>query len=123
MGELKNPNETVKSFDIGVLTSEKEGLPNVLLEYLSLGIPTVATDIPSIREVVIHGKTGLLVPPRSPGLLSRTFHLLLDVPLLRKRLVFLSKRRAAFFSMEKTVERTLRLYRSLLPHPQKVDHP
>ncbi len=123
VGELMNPKEIMKDFDVGVLTSEKEGLPNVLLEYLSLGIPTVTTDIAPIKEVVIHGKTGLLVPPRSPKPLSRAFHLLLDAPLLRKRLAVFSKRRATFFSMEKTVKKTLGLYRSLPSFPQEMDSP
>jgi glycosyltransferase involved in cell wall biosynthesis len=38
-----------------------EGQPNVLLEALAAGLPVIAGDVPGSRDVVVHGKTGLLV--------------------------------------------------------------
>lgn len=52
----------IKSFDIGVLTSDSEGFPNVILEYMAAGIPSIATDAGGNNEVVKNGKTGILVP-------------------------------------------------------------
>ena len=61
-----------------VLPSYHEGLPTVLLEAMSCGIPVIATKVPGISEVVIPGKTGLLVPPKDPEILSRAIMSLLN---------------------------------------------
>ncbi len=48
--------------DAAVLTSRKEGMPpRILLEAMALSRPVIATDLHSIRKVVIHEKTGFLV--------------------------------------------------------------
>lgn len=49
--------------DIFVLPSRDEGMPNVLLEAMSSGLPVVASRAGGSSEVVRHGKTGLLVVP------------------------------------------------------------
>lgn len=53
---------TLQQADVVVLPSYREGLPKSLLEAASTGRAIVATDVPGCREVVIHEKTGLLVP-------------------------------------------------------------
>jgi glycosyltransferase involved in cell wall biosynthesis len=52
------------------LPSAYEGLPMVLLEAMSCGIPVVGSDIPAIAEVVEPGRTGLLVPVGDPARLA-----------------------------------------------------
>lgn len=47
--------------DIVVLSSEKEGIPRIVLEAMTYGKPIVATDVIGTREAVIHGTNGLLV--------------------------------------------------------------
>ena len=47
--------------DCFVLPSRREGLSNALLEAMSYGLPCVANDIPSNREVLAHGDAGVLV--------------------------------------------------------------
>ncbi len=49
--------------DIGILTSRREGLPRVLVQYALMGLPIVATDIPGAREIVTTGVNGFLAPP------------------------------------------------------------
>jgi glycosyltransferase involved in cell wall biosynthesis len=51
----------IKSFDIGVLTSDSEGFSNVILEYMAAGIPTIATDVGGNKELIDNGRTGILV--------------------------------------------------------------
>lgn len=47
--------------DVVVLTSDNEGMPVSLIEAALSGVPAVATDVGSVREVVEHGVTGLVV--------------------------------------------------------------
>ncbi|MBI4214342.1 MAG: glycosyltransferase family 4 protein [Chloroflexi bacterium] len=58
----------------------------VLLEAMAAGTPIVATDIPGYREVVTHGKEGLLVPPRDAGQLAESLIRALRDPGARARL-------------------------------------
>jgi glycosyltransferase involved in cell wall biosynthesis len=55
--------------DLFVLPSYREGLPVALIEAMATGLPVVATDIRGCREVVRHGVSGLLVPPRDANAL------------------------------------------------------
>ena len=58
--------ESLRNCDVLVLPSLKEGIANVVLEAMSLGIPVIATNSGGMSEVVIQGETGWLVPPRNP---------------------------------------------------------
>jgi len=53
-------NEILSAFDLLLLTSMAEGLPTVILEAMSTGLPIVSTDVGSIPEVVRDGKNGYL---------------------------------------------------------------
>jgi glycosyltransferase involved in cell wall biosynthesis len=61
-----------------------EGVPNALLEAAACGRPIVATDIPGCREVVRHGETGLLVPPRDVAALAEAIGALAGDPARRQ---------------------------------------
>jgi len=56
--------------DVFVLASNKEGMPISSLEALSMGVPVVGTNIRGLREEVIEGKTGYLVPLQNTRELS-----------------------------------------------------
>lgn len=67
-------------FDISVLTSVSEGMPNSVLEAMAAGRPVVATRVGAIPDAVIDGETGLLVPPREPGSVAAALGTLLRDP-------------------------------------------
>ncbi len=69
-----------------LLYSDYEGLSHVLLEGLSQGTVPIASDIPANREIVVDGKTGLLVPLKDPSALARAIQNLLKDKMLLKRL-------------------------------------
>src|SRR5204863_9777709 len=47
---------------VGVLSSKAEGFANAILEYMAVGLPVVATDVGGVREAIIEGQTGFIVP-------------------------------------------------------------
>lgn len=49
--------------DAMVLTSSSEGVPGVLIEAGLCGLPVVASDVGFVRDVVVPGETGYVVPP------------------------------------------------------------
>ena len=57
-------------FDVGVLSSSSESMPNSILEYMAAGLPVVCTDVGGCREAVVHNGTGFLVPPGDPEALA-----------------------------------------------------
>ena len=60
----REPAEVFEIVDVLVLSSLfKEGLPNVLLEAMSMGLPVISSRLAGTPEVVIEGETGLLVEP------------------------------------------------------------
>lgn len=69
-----------------VMPSYYEGLPTVLLEAMSCGLPVVATAVSGNVDVVSSGKNGMLVPPKSPKDLANAISILLDNDDLRKKL-------------------------------------
>lgn len=62
LGELSNPYPYMRNADLFLHTSEKEGLPTVLLESLILGVPVISMDCPTgPREILDNGKCGALI--------------------------------------------------------------
>ena len=62
-----------------VMPSYREGFPNTVLEAGAMELPSVVTDINGSREIVIHGKNGLIVPSKNAGALYEAMkQMLLD---------------------------------------------
>jgi glycosyltransferase involved in cell wall biosynthesis len=98
----------------------REGVPRVLLEAASMGLPIVTTDSPGCREVVENGVNGFLVPVRDPGALSRAIFRLVEMPELCRRFGRLSRQRAVErFDISVVAEQTRSLYRRLLARKEQ----
>ena len=65
---------------LAVLPTHSEALPTALLEASASGIPTVATDVGGVPEVVVDGETGWLLPSPSPDLVAAAVTRALDDP-------------------------------------------
>jgi glycosyltransferase involved in cell wall biosynthesis len=65
---------------------DRDGLPNVLVEAQSQGLPCVATTVSGIPELIRHGREGLLAPPGDPTALAALLESLIRDPVRRARL-------------------------------------
>ena len=65
---------------------DRDGLPNVLMEAQSQALACVATRVSAIPELIIHGKTGILVPPDDANALSHALSDLIKAPIQRQTL-------------------------------------
>jgi len=101
--------------DFTVLPSLYEGLPLVAIESLAAGKAVIATEVDGSPEVVVHEKTGLLVPPADSMALARAMQVMLRDKDISARLGADGKTWVAKnFTKELQVRRTEELYFSLL---------
>lgn len=81
LGFRKRVAPIVRLFDVFTLSSTSTELFSAAtLEAMALCVPTVVTDIGGMREMVIHGVTGFLVPPNDPKALAEMILYLLKNP-------------------------------------------
>ncbi|OUS16720.1 colanic acid biosynthesis glycosyltransferase WcaL, partial [Rhodospirillales bacterium 47_12_T64] len=84
--------EQYRKADLFVLASritedgDRDGMPNVLMEAQSQALACLSTSISAIPELIIDGKTGLLVSPQNPQELSQAIERLIKDPKLRSQL-------------------------------------
>ncbi|HXW03689.1 MAG TPA: glycosyltransferase [Vicinamibacterales bacterium] len=71
-------------FDISVLTSDREGFPNAIVEAMAAGRPVISTNVGGVVDAVVPGETGLLVPAGDAGALSAAIEELLRDPARRR---------------------------------------
>jgi glycosyltransferase involved in cell wall biosynthesis len=94
-GERTDVLELLPAFDVFALPSRYEGLPTAIVEAMISGVPVVATAVNAVPDLVVPGETGLLVPPRRPGLLAEAIRYLLDSPAVAARLAAAARTRLA----------------------------
>nr|WP_275403889.1 glycosyltransferase [Pseudonocardia acidicola] len=80
LGERPDVREVLPAFDVFALPSRYEGLPVAIVEAMTCGVPVVATAVNAVPDVVVPGRTGLLVPPQRPDLMATAVGHLLDHP-------------------------------------------
>lgn len=96
------------------LPSSCEGMPGALMEAMASGVPVVATDVPGTRELVVGGRSGLLVPAYDPPALAAALADVIRDRALRERLVEEGRRRIEeSFSLDAMLGAKERLYLGL----------
>jgi len=73
--------------DTFVLPSFSEGMPSVIPEAMSQGLPVVASDVGGVREILLDGEAGILVPPGDPVSLAQAIERSVTDIKLRKHLI------------------------------------
>ena len=100
--------------DVFVLPSLGEHFGRVLIEAMAMARAVVATDAGGVPEIVVHGETGLLVPPAQPKALAEAVLSLLEDPSRAARLGEAGRRRAeTSFSLARHVGAVEALYEEL----------
>lgn len=81
-GTVEDVGPWYRAMTIALLTSDREGLPNLLIEAQHFGVPVVSTDVGGARETMDVGRTGRLVPIDTPpaGLAAAIASMLDDRP-------------------------------------------
>lgn len=99
--------EYMRAADIYVLSSVIEGLSHTLLEALSVGTPSVASDVGGNPEVIRDGVDGLLVPHSDPRALAAAVQRILDDPQLAVRFAAAAYQRSLAFNWDDEVRQVL----------------
>lgn len=90
------------------LETKRTASPMKLFEYMASGKPIIATDLPTIREVLDHEKTALLVAPDDPHQLAAAIRRLRSDPQLAASLGTEARRAVQSYTWERRVERIIR---------------
>jgi glycosyltransferase involved in cell wall biosynthesis len=118
IGRCDNVAELLFASDVGVLSSKAEGFANAILEYMAAGLPVVATDVGGVREAILEGETGYVVPPGDDQKMAERIIRVLNEPARarvmgeRGKLIVANK-----FSCDRHLQNTLDLYDELLARP------
>lgn len=109
------------SWDLFVLPSLSEGLSLSVLEAMAAGLPLVVSDLPSMREVVIQGKSGFCSQPRDiSGLAAAIIQIAKDPAKARQMGEYNHQRVRRSFGIEQMIEATRREYQLLLEEGVKL---
>jgi glycosyltransferase involved in cell wall biosynthesis len=98
--------------NIVCLPSYREGLSKTLIEACASGRAIVTTDVPGCRDVVVHGKNGLLVPSKNAGALANAIQDLINSPEIRRQMAIAGREMAEQkFSTKKVIQETFEVYK------------
>ena len=115
-GFMNDPRMLYRAIDIYVLSSRREGLPNVVLEAMASQRTVVTTEVNGIPRLVRHGHNGIVVPTDNIDALTDGIRQCL-VSVDRRRDLAAEGRRTIEerFSFARRMAKIVELYRSLSP--------
>ena len=115
-GFREDPEKELARADCFVLPSvSHESCPAVLAEAMACGLPLITSDFGPLAEVNVHGETGLVVPAGRPEVLAEAITKLKADPTRCEAMGKAGRRRAQLFSRNRMVEKTIGLYRTVVP--------
>ena len=115
LGHRSDVPDVLRAFDVAVCSSNFEGTPLSILEYMEAGLPVVATRVGGVPDLIDSGEHGLLVEPGDPGALANALaELLGDHPRSAEMGRRGRERRRREFDIEVTVEHVERIYEALV---------
>ena len=115
MGFQHNLVKIYAGLDIVTLSSFNEGLPVALIEAMAASKPVISTDVGGVRDLILDGYNGLLVPSNDPASLAEAIFYLLSNP-ERREMMGKAGREKAYpqFDKKRLVKDIEELYQKLL---------
>jgi glycosyltransferase involved in cell wall biosynthesis len=114
LGHRADVPDVLAALDVAVSSSDYEGSPLAVMEYMEAEKPVVATAVGGVPDIIEHGVEGLLVPRRDPAALADALAELLSDPERAKEMGRRGReRRRREFDLDVMVERFASLYEEL----------
>lgn len=113
-GFREDPRPYLMAADIFVLPSHAEPAGLVISEAREFGCAIIGSDVGGIPEMVDHGASGLLVPPRNPAKLAETLTRLLTDAAYLQEMKARSQHNIGHFTVARVAEETEKVYRELV---------
>jgi glycosyltransferase involved in cell wall biosynthesis len=111
LGARNDVPDLMKAADAYVMSSAWEGMPLVLLEAAATALPIVATDVGGNHELVLNGRTGMLVSPHnSEALFQAMSHVMESPDFERRRMGELSR---LHISKNHDIEKVINVWNAL----------
>ncbi len=121
LGHVADSRRLFNALDAFVLSSRAEGLPNVLLEAFACGIPTIATPVGGVPQVLSDEQNGLLVPVDDANALASSLTRLLNNDALQQSLAQAGRQTIETrFSFRFRMHKMVALYDELLGRPVRL---
>lgn len=115
LGDRRDVAELLAQVQGFVLATNWEGFPRSILEAMRAGLPVIASDVGGIREAVVDGESGFLVPRGDALVLRDRIKCLLSDPVLRRRMGGAGRKHyEAAFTFERMLQETLSVYNDFL---------
>jgi glycosyltransferase involved in cell wall biosynthesis len=122
LGQRSDVPDLIAAFDVAVSSSDYEGTPLAVMEYMAAGLPIVATRVGGVPELIDSGVHGLLVERRQPeGMANSIAGLLRDRVAAREMGERARERQRREFDLDVAVERLATLYEGLYAASPRAD--
>jgi glycosyltransferase involved in cell wall biosynthesis len=122
LGARRDVDAVLRRVDVGVISSDWEGMPLFVFECMAAGAPLVATAVGGLPDIVSDEETGLLVPPRDPAALAAAIERVLTHERLSRRLAVKAAARLDEFRIETVAQKFADLYEELATQRSPVRH-
>lgn len=115
LGTRRDIPELLDAAELFVFPTRYEGLPGSVIEAMLAGVPVVGSDIPMMRDLIVSGQDGILVPVNNPTQLANAVSRMLRQPAQARSMAAQSQEKAAReFDIDRVVKLTERLYHDLI---------
>ncbi|APY11955.1 glycosyl transferase family 1 [Seonamhaeicola sp. S2-3] len=115
LGYTSNASNFIPQFDISLMTSQSEGIPQFIYESMYHKVPVVSTNVGGIPEIITHQKNGLLAPMHDDKALSELILQLVDNPKMAENFINLSHKKVTEnFSTSQMAQNTIKIYKHVL---------
>ena len=107
----------MKAADLLVLPSLSEGSPNVVLEALAAGLPTLASRVGGTHNLIRHGREGFLFETGNTAQMTHLLTLILGNAQLKRKMSLNARNRSKDFPLKQINDKILQLTSSALSSP------